>query len=317
MISPNRPLHRPIGLAVVAVSTVLACVTASVGAASADTRTAGAAAEAEHVVPAQGGAYDVPLHTGAVCILSFPDKLSSRALTSSPDFDIRAWGDDGVAVRATDARAKPATLALATASGSVKVNVTLRVVPAATAALTLVRFKSTTRADAEEAAVASAVEAKTASLRDELARTRAEVDARIREGADRAIARRLLSRVETVAVSGHARNDDHVILHLREAVLLGDDGYLVFELENRGRAPYAVGAIAVLDAAGVDHGGAASLATATAAEADAIGTAPAGARTRGVVAIREIDELLGAELALAITRADGRGAITVDGIVLR
>ena len=44
--------------------------------------------EAEHLVPPQGSAADVPVHTNTVCILSFPEKLVPKALSSSTDFEI-------------------------------------------------------------------------------------------------------------------------------------------------------------------------------------------------------------------------------------
>src|SRR5262245_31046103 len=97
--------------------------------------------EAEFLVPPQGGAFEVPLHAGAVCILSFAEKLAKQALASSPAFEIKAWGEDGVAVRAISTAAKATTLAVATSSGAVKVNLTLTVVGPDKPAYTLVRFK--------------------------------------------------------------------------------------------------------------------------------------------------------------------------------
>jgi hypothetical protein len=44
-----------------------------------------AKSEMEHLVPPQGGAVDVPVHAGAVCILPFPEQVARKAITSSPD----------------------------------------------------------------------------------------------------------------------------------------------------------------------------------------------------------------------------------------
>src|SRR5262245_51013583 len=104
--------------------------------------------EAEFLVPPQGGAFEVVVHVREVCILSFPERLSGTALASSPDFEIKRWGDDGVAIRAISETRTPTTVAMATSSGSVKVNLTLTVVPSTQAAYTLVRFKAVS---AEEA----------------------------------------------------------------------------------------------------------------------------------------------------------------------
>src|SRR5213078_4170632 len=101
-----------------------------------------AKSETENLVPPGGAAFDVPLHASEVCILSFPgERLAGSALSSSTDLEIKAWGNDGVAVRPSGKTAA-ATLALATVSGAIKVNVTLHVVPATQPALTLVRFKA-------------------------------------------------------------------------------------------------------------------------------------------------------------------------------
>src|ERR1043166_8010601 len=100
-----------------------------------------AKAEAENLVPPGGAAFDIPLHAGEVCILSFPGEklVDSTALISSADFEVQRWGTDGVAVRATGKKAT-STLALATTSGAIKINVTLRIVPATQQALTLVQI---------------------------------------------------------------------------------------------------------------------------------------------------------------------------------
>src|ERR1051325_4370442 len=77
--------------------------------------------EAEKLGPSGGAAFDVPIHAGQVCILSFSEKMAGNALTSSGDFEIKAWGSDGVAGRA-NGKTATATLALATTSGAIKVN---------------------------------------------------------------------------------------------------------------------------------------------------------------------------------------------------
>ena len=135
--------------------------------------------EAEHLVPPQGSAAEVPVHTGAVCILSFPEKLVPRALSSSTDFEIQAWGEDGIAIRAVNKRAAPSTVALATVSGLIKVNVTLRVAPDTEPALTLVRFKAVSETEAFDAQVKAATEQRTAPIQQRLQAKEKELDALI------------------------------------------------------------------------------------------------------------------------------------------
>ncbi|MBA3539527.1 MAG: DUF2381 family protein, partial [Deltaproteobacteria bacterium] len=272
--------------------------------------------EAEFLVPPQGGAFQIPVHSGEVCILSFPEKMSSKALASSPDFEIKAWGDDGVAVRAIGTGAKTTTLALATTTGGIKVNVTLNVVPAATEALTLVRFKSATSDDAFQAQVAEAVAKKLAPLEAELAKARQNVDAQIRDRADGLIAERLLKRNEVLQLTSHERNDDHVIAHVTRALLIGDDGYVMFEIENRSSSAYRLAKVEVR-ASDKNVAGPARLASSSVdRDASVIGVIAAGATARGSVVVRSADQVLGKSLTLVLADPDGTGAIRLDrGIV--
>lgn len=277
-----------------------------------------AKSEMEHLVPPQGGAADVPVHAGTVCILSFPERLASQALTSSPDFEIKAWGEDGIAVRATQAKVPAATLAIATVSGQIKVNVTLRVVTEAEPGLTMVRFKAASAEEAFEAQVKAGIERRVAPIEQRLARERKDLDALIRQRAEEEIADRMLRRNEIIGLKAHARNGDHVIVHVQRGLLFGADGFLVFEIENRSGSAYRLASARVL-ADGRDVAGAARLAsTATAREPGLIGVVAPGTTARGVVAVRSADTVLNRPLALELAAPDGRGAIRAEhGIVLR
>src|SRR6476469_5063476 len=152
--------------------------------------------EAEYLVPPGGGAFDVPIHEGAVVILSFPgEKLSSSAIASSPNFEVKAWDAEGVAVRATG-KATVSTLAIGTVSGAIKVNITLHVVPQHDDALTLVRFKASTLEDAFAARVKAEVARETAPIKAQLAQTKDAVDRLVREQSERLMADRLVKRME-------------------------------------------------------------------------------------------------------------------------
>jgi hypothetical protein len=275
--------------------------------------------EAEYLVPPQGAAVDVPLHLGAVCILSFPENMAPKALTSTgQDFEVRAWGDDGVAVRAVRDGGAPATVALATVSGLVKVNVTLRAVPRSEPALTLVRFKAVSAEEAFAAQVAAAVETQVAPLKAIVAKERREIDVTIRRRAEGLIAERMLGRNEIVRIEAHGRNDAHVIVHVRRGLLFGEDGFLVFEIENRSGAAYRLATVRVL-ADGRDVAGETRLAsTAIDRDASLIGVVPAGGRARGIVTVRSVNAVLNRPLVLELAAPGGKGAIRVDrGIALR
>lgn len=125
--------------------------------------------ETEIFVPPQGGTADIPLHVDTVCILSFPDKLIPKAIASSPDFKVMTWNESALAVRTENGNAAPATIAIA--APGIKVNVTLRVVPATEHALTLVRFKPLSEAQAVEAKVTAEVTKRLAPAQHQLRQT--------------------------------------------------------------------------------------------------------------------------------------------------
>lgn len=312
----QTPTTQPTSLRSLAVSTT--AVLALLWPSNVHAQTEQQKSEAELLVPPQGGAFEVPVHAGEVCILSFPEKLALTALASSPDFEVKSWGDDGVAVRAKNDKVTVATLALATASKQIKVNVTLRVVPKTANALTLVRFKPASAEEAFDAQVQAAVAARIAPLEAELARAKKDLDEQVRALADGLVAERLLTRNETVTLESHERNDDHVIVHVRRGQLLGDDGYLLFEIENRSSSAYRLASVRVFEGKR-EVSGPARLAT-SAMERDhaLIGVVAAGATARGVVVVRSVSSVLGKPLALELSAPAGRGKIRLDrGLVLR
>lgn len=275
-------------------------------------------AEAEYLVPPQGAAADVPVHAGQVCILSFPEKMAPRALASSSDLEIKPWGDDGVGVLAINEKMSPATLALATTSGSIKVNVTVRVVPKTQPALTLVRFKPASQEEAFEAQVAAAVERRVAPLEARLAAMRKELDGTIRRRAEGLVAERMLNRNEIVKIEAHARSSDHVIVHVTRGLLFGDDGFLVFEIENRSGAAYRLATVRVLTDGRNVAGETRLVSSAIDRDPALIGIVAAGATARGIVTVRSVNSVLNRPLVLELAMREGRGAIRVDrGIVLR
>lgn len=138
--------------------------------------------DAEFTVAPEGGAFEVNMHAGSICVFSFPGEvLESSALTSSTDIDVKPWGErpyrhrDRVAVFASG-EAKMATVALATRSGRIKVNVTISVVPTSEPALTFVTFKAATAAERLSAQLDREVEKRVAPLAEELQALRRRMD---------------------------------------------------------------------------------------------------------------------------------------------
>lgn len=268
--------------------------------------------DAEILVPPQGSAMELSLHVGTVCILSFPEKLAPHVVASSADFEIRPWGDDSIAIRTTNDQATPATVALATATGQIKINITLHVVPAAEPVLALVRFKAASEADAFDAQVKAGIAKGIAPIQQRLEQTQKDLDAVIRRRSERQIAEQILRRSEVRKLNSHARNGDHVILHVWRALLLGDDGYLAFEIQNRSSAPYRLASVRVL-ADGRNVAGDAYLSTSPAVPDPAlIGVVAPGATVSGVVAIPLAQALLRRALTLEIAMPNGRSSVRAD-----
>jgi len=275
--------------------------------------TATAKGETTVLVPPQGGTADVPVRYSANVLLSFPSPIAPRVMKSSADWEVREFAD-GVVARAVSERAAPTTIALATKDGTLKVNVTLRLVPETADALTLVRFQTATAEEAFRAAVAAAVADETASLRAQLAATKRATDARVRDRADALVARRVLTRLEVQRLTAHERNDDGVVVHGDRVVLLGEDAYLLVQLENRSGAPYRLAKVSVVDPAGTDRAGPAVLLASSTADPDAglIGVIPAGATGAVGVVIRRADGLLHRPLKLVVEEPDGRGRVVLE-----
>ena len=195
---------------------------------------------------------------------------------------------------------------------------TLRVVPATEPALTLVRFKPASEAEAFEAQVKAGIARGLAPLQQRVEQKERELDAQIRRRSDRQIAEQILRRSEVVKLNSHARNGDHVILHVWRALLLGADGFLAFEIQNRSGSPYRLASVRVL-ANGRDVAGDAYLSTSpTVRDPAMIGVVASGATVSGVVVIPLAQAVLRRALTLEIAMPNGRSAVRADrGIELR
>jgi hypothetical protein len=145
-----------------------------------------------------------------------------------------------------------------------------------------------------------------------------DLDAQLPKLAEGIIAERVLARREVRKLKAIERNDDNVIVRVTEALYLGEDAYLVFEIQNRDRSPYRLATVQVL-ADGTDHAGLvrfSSTAAETASEG-VIGVVASRSRGTGVVVLRRSTELLGRSLTFEVAQAKGRGKVSVGGVVLK
>lgn len=306
---------------VVAIAVAVGAVPARSDAQSAGSATAQTArGESTVLVPPQGGTARIPVTPNTNVLLTFPEPLTKRAVVSTADWEIRDFADaDGVFVRATSATAKDTTLALTTKSGAIKVNVTLTVARSPGDALTLARFKASTAEEAFLSAVQAEVERQTATLRAEVAEIKRAITTKMRERLDDMIGRRVLARDEQITLDAHDRNDENVIVHVERVRFLGEDAWLVFEIQNRSGAPYRLAKVEVRAPGGKDHAGQVSVLSMLGDDdSGVLGVVGAGARGRVAVALRKVDNLLAKPLVLTIREPAGRGEVTVRrGIVLR
>lgn len=275
------------------------------------------------ILVAEGGSYDVTVHPDFVTVLYLPDAIEKAIASDTRAYEVKSIGTTSLAIRPLAADARPASLAIVTAS--IKVSVVLRIARSRDEALTQVTFK---RADVEaevQRRIDDGVKQRTAELEAHLAEARASIDAALPGLADGLIAARLLQRRERRALRAIERNDDNVVVEATEVFYLGDDAYLVFAIENRNRAAYRVAAVEVREraprAGGRGRNRAAIVRIASdAAEAagpGVIGVVRPGGRATGVAVVRRAGELLGTPLVLVVAGPQGHGRVAVGGIVLR
>ncbi|MBK7070899.1 MAG: DUF1003 domain-containing protein [Myxococcales bacterium] len=272
--------------------------------------------QAKTILVDEGGSYEVLVHPDFVTILYLPDKLEKALGSDTTSYEVKPIGSTSLAIRPLKADAKPANLALATAS--IKVSVVLRVSQSRDAAMTQVTFK---RADVEaelERRIAEKVKARTAELEARVAAMQQQMDAELPKLADGLIAARILQRRDLRKLDAIERNDANVVVETKDVLFLGDDAFITFDIENRNKAPYRLATVAMLDGTR-DTAGVVRF-TSDAAEtagAGVIGVVRPGGHGKGVVVVRRAADLVGKRLTLVVAEPGGKSKVVVDRIVLR
>ncbi len=292
-------------------SVLAALLTAAVPSVLADDST-----QSKTILVDEGGSYEVPVHPDYVTVFYFPDKITKAVASDPKSYEVKSLGDTSLAIRPLSASAKPANLNIATAS--IHVSVVLSIASDRAKALTQVTFK---RADVEaevQKRIDAAVAARTKELEDKVAAMKRQMDADLPQVAEGLIAERILHRRELRKLKAIERNDDNVIVRVTEALYLGDDAYLVFNIQNRDNAPYRLATVEVL--AGDRDVGRSVRFTSTAAETAGkgiIGVVAPGSFGDGVVVVPHAADVVGKSVTLVIEGPKGAGKVSIDGIELR
>ncbi len=272
--------------------------------------------QAQVILVDEGGSYEVLVHPDFVTVVYLPDKIEKALASDTQSYEVKPIGSTSLAIRPLKADAKPANLALSTAS--LKVSVVLKMAPTREHAMTQVTFK---RADVEaelERRITEQVKERTAALEARIAVMQQQMDAELPKLAEGLIAARMLKRREVRKLDAIERNDDNVVVETKDVLYLGDDAFVTFEIENRDKAPYRLAAVALRDGK-LDHATAVRFASdaAETAGAGVIGVVRPGGRGQGVVVVRRAADVIGRKLTLEVSQPGGRGKVAVDRIVLR
>lgn len=271
--------------------------------------------EAEFLIAPGGGVIDVPIHASAICVFSFPEKLVPKGIVSAPEFEVQTWGEENVAVRAGDG-ATTATVALTTTTGKVKINATLRVVPENEPAYTLVRLVPASEEEAFQARVEMEVAKKLAPVRAQLAELARGQEARARTLAEQAITAGAMQRSGVETHQARERNNTHAIVHVPKAVLLGDTVYVLFELENRSKAPFRVAAVRVRSRRGAELAAVPYLGVAPDPRVKALGVVAKKAKVWGAVAVPFAELSRAGRFSLQVAEVDSRQSVSVGDLSL-
>ncbi len=145
-----------------------------------------------------------------------------------------------------------------------------------------------------------------------------QMDADLPKVAEGLIAERILHRREVRKLKAIERNDDNVIVRVSETLYLGDDAYLVFNIQNRDNTPYRLATVEVL--AGDKDVARTVRFTSTAAETAGkgiLGVVAPGGTGDGVVVVPHAADVLDKSLTLVVAEPKDAGKVSVDRIELK
>ena len=258
----------------------------------------------QFAVPPSGASIDVALHPAYVTSIDIWENLREKASGSlgPPNYEVRPMSARTLLIRPLRLDAPPGNITLPTVSG-VKVVVAVTVIADATLACSLVTVELVTEAEAFQRRVDDEVARQTATMAADLATMRAELADRVRAGIDQELATRALTRRSLVSARSIARSPDDLVVRVGQVLYLGDGAIVAFEIQNRRRATVSLAAVALRGRGDGDL--AAAVALEGGPSPDGIGRVAGNGVTRGVLVVRSVASVRGANLTLIVTPAAG------------
>jgi hypothetical protein len=273
-------------------------------------------ASQEIVVEGSGGGYTITVSSQFVTILYFQGEKVTKALASDQkQFGVTYSGDDAVVVRPSASAPLGLQANLAVETTNLKINVVLTVgqPEQAVSQVVFVRAEEKSRF---ERRVNEEVEKRVAPLRAEYERREKELEESVNAKAEAEIAERMLRRFETRSLEGVERTDDNVIFRVRRAVIVGDDVYVYFNVQNRNDKPFPLRAVVVTQEGREIAGRVVVELKATGKETEKlVGSVPPGRRGNGVVVLPLAKLTPGRDIEVEFQRGGGAGkALRLEGL---
>jgi hypothetical protein len=159
-------------------------------------------------------------------------------------------------------------------------------VGSADAAMSQVVFRRAEDQAAFEQRVSTEVDKRTAALKAEVEKKETELGLQINDRAEKEITNRMLKRYGDQELGAIARSSDNVIVRFERAIVIGDQAYLGFQIQNRSTSPYRLKTVSVHQgAATVDARVSLDASTTSDDGASLVGVVGGGAHAMGVVVV--------------------------------
>jgi hypothetical protein len=264
-------------------------------------------------VSGEGGAYEVAVHPEYITLLHLPDPVVRAFASNRAAFDVYPYqGRDLVAVRPRTDRPADGNLVIITRS--VRIGVHLYTADKREAVFQ-VFFRRRAREEEIRTQVAREVAHRLAQAAEQEALVHIALSAHARRNAEIELLERLLVRVEQRPFQLPDRGGADPVLWVRNALWIGDDVYLFFELQNRDSTPYRPRSV-TLSCAGEVVSGLSRFAGATGRSGEEAEVMP-GERRVGLVVVPAATRLRGRSLHLELAEAEGVRPVAIEGIQLQ